>query len=556
MGRHTNGGALLLCAVLCVRIAGALQVTQLPQGLLQKKTDIKVTAEQWKVIITVEDGSTQWDSIMQVVDRLMDLNLPLIDAWSGAQLVQLRHRINHLSRSHHRRSKRGLIDGVGWLAHSLFGLATDEEVTELRTKIEDNRRWQQSLSTWAEDFVIVINRTREDLALNRVLLNNITTRTLKAIDQIHLIMTLQDQVHQLELIERRTNDIIDDLEHGQLTELILPRDTLTSIVGDSLTLEWYYRWCTIKPLWNDGWAFETQLPVVSKDPIIGYELIAFPVWGPGNHTVKLDIARFAALDTRSGRVSEPRSCRGTDPQVCSHGPISQQGCAAAVITQQAVAAACHVLVVEEEKRAFSLLENEVVVVLGRTTLIAQVCPNSELPQRATLARGTHRIQWKPGCRLETKDFSITAALMPVGHRTVKGWHIPHGAINLIDYFTNRTYPSALPPLIPLNIDLLPVPPAIHWTSHLNVKSIVILVAIFITSSLLAVLLWKFLKEPQPSASAEEPPPCARSDDREHCARSDDREHNSLHSNQENNDSNPDTAATLTVVPLGPYSFKE
>ena len=94
-----------MCAVLCVQIAWALQVTKLPQGLLQKKTDIKVIAEQWKVIITVEDGSTQWDEIMQVVTRLTELNLPLIDAWSGAQLAQLRDWISHLSRSHPQRAR-------------------------------------------------------------------------------------------------------------------------------------------------------------------------------------------------------------------------------------------------------------------------------------------------------------------------------------------------------------------------------------------------------------------------------------------------------------------
>ena len=66
------------------------------------------------------------------------------------------------------------------------------------------------------------------MKLNRAVLQNITERTLKSLDETHLIMTLQDQVHQLELIDRRTSDIIDDLEHGQLTELILPRTNGTT----------------------------------------------------------------------------------------------------------------------------------------------------------------------------------------------------------------------------------------------------------------------------------------------------------------------------------------
>ena len=301
-------------------------------------------------------------------------------------------------------------------------------------------------------------------------------------------MTLQQQVHQLELIERRTDNIINDLEHGQLTELILPRETLSSVVDDSLPLEWYYRWCTIKPLWNEGWVFETRLPVVSEDPIIGYELIAFPVWGPASHTVKLDIARYAALDTHSGLVYEPRACQGTDPVVCSQGPNVRNGCAAAVVTQDAVTTVCHVLIVEEEQKCFSLAENEIVTVLEKSTLFAQLCPDSEQPKRVTISRGTHRIQWQPGCRLETHHFTINAALMPLGHRQVAGWYVPRGAIDLVKYFSNRTYPSALPPLIPLNMNLIERPPLIHWISDIDIPSIITWVVVLIVSSIISITL--------------------------------------------------------------------
>ena len=329
MGYSATGSVVLLCTLLC-RVA-SIDVQGLPQGLLQRKMDLGITTEVWKVVITVEDSSSQWEQVMRVVTSLTDLNVPGLDPWSRSQLLQLRDRINHLNQSHQRRQKRGLIDGIGTVAHSLFGLATDSEVSDLREKIEENRRWQQTMSTWSDDFVVIINKTREDMAMNRAVLNNITEQTLKSIDHIHLIMTLQDQVHQLELINRRTNNIIDDLEHGLLTELIQPRTTLSSIVDGSIALEWYYRWCSISPLWNEGWVFETRLPIVSQEPIIGYELIAFPVWGPGNLTVKWDIARYAALDTASGTVTEPRACHGNDPVVCSRGIHIEDGCATAVV---------------------------------------------------------------------------------------------------------------------------------------------------------------------------------------------------------------------------------
>ena len=489
MERQSNGRTLFLCAVLCAQVSHALIVTELPQGLLQQKTDMKLTSTLWTVIITVEDTTTSWEHVMQAVTKLMDLNYSRMDPWSRAQFVRLRNRISHLAQTHRPRKRRGFIDGIGYLAHELFGLATDREIHELKQRIEENRRWQQKMSVWQKDFLVIINRTREDMAQNRALLNNLTQTTIRFMDETRLIISLQDHVHQLEVIHQRRQRIIDDLEHGMLTELLLPRATLTSIVKDAgLPVEWYYRWCTVRPLWHQGWVFETQLPIVADAPIIGYKIIPFPVWGPGNQTVKLDIARYAALDTQTGHVSEPRSCKGQDPLVCSNGAISQHGCAAAVIAQQEVAATCHVVPVEKKKRFFSLMENEIVAVFERPALVSQTCPNDELPQRATLARGTHRLQWRPGCRLETPFFSINAAHMPVGRRQVRGWHIPQGALDLIEYFQNVTFPSVLPPLIPLNLELLPTPPFIQW----HHRPPVIAITLFIIIAILACLIiWNF-----------------------------------------------------------------
>ena len=98
-----------------------------------------------------------------------------------------------------------------------------------------------------------------------------------------------------------------------------------------------------------------------------------------------------------------------------------------MVIKQSVSTVCRVHIVAEEKRCFSLTENEVVIVLDESIFIAQHCPNSELAKRVTLASGTYHVQWSARCMIETKDFSITAALMPVGHHTVQGWKIPRGA---------------------------------------------------------------------------------------------------------------------------------
>ena len=158
--------------------------------------------------------------------------------------------------------------------------------------------------------------------------------------------------------------------------------------------------------------------------------------------------------------------------------------------QQDVAAACLVQRVEEEQRVFHLTENEVVTMFNEPTLITEHCPSSDQPQRATQARGTYRIKWKAGCRLQTPDFSITAAVMPVGHRTVIDWHVPNGAINLVGYFKNRTYTNLIPPIIPLNLDTLPLPPVIYWPNQVDIFSIITWVVVAVLALCVGLLLWR------------------------------------------------------------------
>ncbi len=48
------------------------------------------------------------------------------------------------------RAKRDLIDGVGQLGHYLFGFAT--EIQELKAKIEQNRRYQETVKKLSDDY--------------------------------------------------------------------------------------------------------------------------------------------------------------------------------------------------------------------------------------------------------------------------------------------------------------------------------------------------------------------------------------------------------------------
>ena len=181
MGRGTNGCTVLLCTLLCTVVAQKMNITQLPEGLLQRSLNIGIKTKEWKVIITVEEMSTEWDDVMRGVTSLACVNISRFYPWSRSQLQLLNQRVMQLQQSRSRQ-RRGLIDGLGKLAHLVFGLATDDEVDDLRQKIEDNRKWQRDMSVWTKDYVIVLNKTRSDMAKNREVINNITTQTVTFIE--------------------------------------------------------------------------------------------------------------------------------------------------------------------------------------------------------------------------------------------------------------------------------------------------------------------------------------------------------------------------------------
>ena len=170
-----------------------------------------------------------------------------------------------------------------------------------KMKIEENRKWQQEMSSWSEDYVVVLNKTWTDLALKLTVINSITQWVVQFIEETHMILTLQQEIHQLERIDQWGNYILQDLDYGKLTELLLAQevfDTFEHKLGEYWpAVDWYYHWSIIVPLWNEGWVFKTHLLVVSQCTVLGYELEAFLIWDTGNLTVKLDIACYVALNT-------------------------------------------------------------------------------------------------------------------------------------------------------------------------------------------------------------------------------------------------------------------
>ncbi len=219
------------------------------------------------------------------------------------------------------------------------------------------------------------------------------------------------------MIQHRQDVIIHDLEQGRLTENILPRKQLKDIVDGSLPLEWYYRYCTANALWTEGLVYEVRLPVVSVDPTLGFHLQSFPIWGPAGRPVTIQVALYAALDIKSGTVSEPKGCLGSRPAVCVTGLISTDGCATSVLTEKDIMLTCKVAQAQiPDEIWYAIHEGKAVIVVAKPTEIHQRCNvigHAGKLTSVTLKRGTFHVSWGPGCRLYSKEYAITRATLPL-----------------------------------------------------------------------------------------------------------------------------------------------
>jgi hypothetical protein len=112
---------------------------------MEKGLDVRSTRVQWDIVMVMEDGTPHLAHIVHqeidAMERLFSIFPPgqARHARLGYWRAELERLRAHLPRGRHNRSKRGLMDVVGFLSQRLFGTATDSEVQQLQDKVLENR---------------------------------------------------------------------------------------------------------------------------------------------------------------------------------------------------------------------------------------------------------------------------------------------------------------------------------------------------------------------------------------------------------------------------------
>lgn len=359
--------ALLLSAI--PASAATDWIMPLPDGLkVQIDPDIYVVEGEWTVLITIDEPQPP-PELGRLVQRTRNaINFLKGDAAAYLQPYQAdwHTRLRDIDkecatpqrwwrrRQETTRKRRGLINAIGSAMNYLFGVATDDQLDDLRDTIRELASNQQRLVNQFDQFTSVLNHTYDEIQANRHQINLIShkLRQLSAIlhrdlshvlQQVKLLalrVNFEVVISQLESISHtyvRSHEAWlhrrENLELGRLTENLLPptvlRDILSSVESVQAyviePIEWYYEHTVITPIWVDNrLIYRTKLPVIAAQTWQHVQIWNWPT-PVKDYQVTLSVPTSIIRNTETGEMDLSPACYGMRPRICRRGQIQAAG---------------------------------------------------------------------------------------------------------------------------------------------------------------------------------------------------------------------------------------
>lgn len=400
-----------------------------------------------------------------------------------SRLSTFKHTLKLLQRKGKGRYKRGAVDIVGRLGNYLFGIATEEQVTNLREQIKANEAKVGSLIQWTGKATSVMNVTRQYLRDLQHWTWEAVSR-IQADEELHRHMSyLQQEVNEAVRHHDALSQAIRDLHHGQLTERILPKAAFSEISSTETwvsPLDWYYQECRVSPLWdNEHLAFVVVLPTVDDRQLIAYEFLAYPML-TNNSAVIINVPELLVSDTSTGIVEEPRECRGRSPRVCMRGIQQRGGCMEAIFRDKALSKC--ILTQAHVEPVYHIDDGTIVTLTHEDQMVTERCVG-RTEVRTQVPSGTNLVTWQRGCVIEAAEFTIGSSALHHAALTTRLWQ----ACPLQDEFPLKLpHIDALPAIIKVaDLSLptvLPQQPLLtpsQWGQSIVLLVIVLIVAVLI-----------------------------------------------------------------------------
>lgn len=320
-------------------------VTPVTKALFfDKVSSMQFVHDEWKLVVYYDmspywDGSETLNKYIKQLDVIC--NRTRTKTLCDIIALQLRHSQEELEYYNRIllgqqlngqvRARRGLINGVGYVAHSLFGVLDERFANQYQmdiTLIRDNEKhlamlWQNQTSVVEAEYNL-LKRTEEAINKQHKIinqhLNHLANAISKEAEQSAILnefalstIIANNMLNKLKTIQDSLLDIITDLHHGMFNlHLISPqqfRDELNIISGQlprelSLPIQniqtdiikIYHLLKTKARITEKYLICEIRIPLITRDTFDLYRAIAIP-YQSGNNTISvIPIADYIAIN--------------------------------------------------------------------------------------------------------------------------------------------------------------------------------------------------------------------------------------------------------------------
>jgi len=336
-----------------------------------------------------------------------------------------------------KRHRRGLLNVVGSGLSWLFGLATGDQLEEMKLAMSKNSKDGDILYHNEKEMLSIMNDTRkiqrhmtQSIAHYRsVVAAEIRRLKIEIVGVEQWERTRSALMHGFEEIDKAMdcyekalagyNQRLMQVERGFLTEDLLPKERLRELLGRlrsngfaTLPEHWYYSYATVHPIWSvdDKIAYSTFIPLVRSVKYIQYGLLYMPVGLGKNHLRQLVGRHNIAVRTEDTGSFVPSDCRGEAPIVCM--PAREDiisGCEAALATG-GNPSNCEIKIVKKGNRDATVIPPKgmasvVLVAPHRSSISAQILCRGKAPVRLSIDK-PQAIHLEKHCTLRGEGWRV------------------------------------------------------------------------------------------------------------------------------------------------------
>jgi hypothetical protein len=367
----------------------------------------------------------------------------LMSKIAQTQVININSYKSRLSRLQGHRTKRGLIDGIGELSKTLFGIATSKDLRKVKDTVNELVMQHNEQRIIVRDLVVCVNETQEQLdtvttTVNTLIVHvnqlqqdfeNLVRRRLTEIGtrlvNTEMVSILESCMSLLEGYVADGRQLQETFQHvrdmaviGHVTESLVSPDKLNELrqaLTFTVSNKWIYTNLEVRliNLDNDAVGYWLAIPQLEQEPYTQWTLVSVPFpAGALLHQLRPETTGDIAVGQETGKIIERTFCQYSEPEVCTT-PIKYDHlpCVQGLLAQDPQRMEnCKTVIVPHEKDVVRRVSPSSLLVYTEGEKLNERCAD-ERPVTHNIVSGTYLIRVPAGCVVEAENGWTFSSLM-------------------------------------------------------------------------------------------------------------------------------------------------